>query len=161
MSESNKDKNSEDSHENIFEIMDGTIAHLNKTKKMFVVMILTVLILPPIALLVTVNIFDSPFQQRQEERMQIIADLESLADDDFPQEQVDQILAHLKEPRKSPFLKGPQTLIFVISIIWLGIGIRQWIVLSKWSKKYERYKKKQEEIDKKLDEEPEKGNNDS
>jgi hypothetical protein len=153
MSESNKDKNSEDKHENIFEIMDGTLAHLNKTKKMFVIMILTVLILPPIALLVAVSVFDSPFQERIQQRELMIEELEQMVSDDFPQEQVDEIIELLDKPRGFPFFKGPQFLIFVISIIWLGIGIRQWIVLSKWSKKYERFKKKQKEIDKKLDEE--------
>ena len=40
---------------------------------------------------------------------------------------------------------------FLISIIWLGIGIWQWFVLSKWSKKYERYREVQKKIDEKLD----------
>lgn len=161
MSESNKDKNLEDKHENIFEIMDGTLAHLNKTKKMFVFMILTVLILPPIALLVAVSVFDSPFQERIQQRSMMIEELEQMVSDDFPQEQVDEIIELLGTPRGFSFFKGPQFLIFVISIIWLGIGIRQWIVLSKWSKKYERYKEKQKEIDKKLDEELDKGKNNS
>jgi len=39
---------------------------------------------------------------------------------------------------------------FLISLIWLGIGIRQWFVLSKWTKKYERYKELQKKIDAKL-----------
>ena len=29
---------------------------------------------------------------------------------------------------------------FLISLVWLGVGIRQWFVLSKWTKRYERYK---------------------
>lgn len=153
MSEPNKDKKSEDKHENIFEIIDGTLAQLNKTKKMFVYMILTILILPPLALLVAVSVFDSPFQERIEQRDLMIEELEQMVSDDFPQEQVDEIITLLSERHGFSFFKGPQFLIFVISIIWLGIGIRQWIVLSKWSKKYERYKEKQKEIDKKLDEE--------
>ena len=39
----------------------------------------------------------------------------------------------------------------LVSLVWLGIGIRQWFVLSKWSKKYERYKELQKRIDEKLD----------
>ena len=42
-------------------------------------------------------------------------------------------------------------IIFVISLVWLGIGIRQWIVLSKWDKRYQQFKSKQEEIDKKFE----------
>jgi hypothetical protein len=34
--------------------------------------------------------------------------------------------------------------------VWLGIGIRQWFVLSGWTK-YERYKELQKKIDEKLD----------
>ena len=39
---------------------------------------------------------------------------------------------------------------FLISLVWLAIGIRQWFVLSKWTKKYERYKELQKKIDAKL-----------
>ena len=42
-------------------------------------------------------------------------------------------------------------IIIVISLIWLGIGIRQWIVLSKWDKKYRQFKEDQKEIDKKFE----------
>ena len=52
--------------------------------------------------------------------------------------------------RTNLILNPAQLIIFTISIIWLGIGIRQWIVLSKWDKKYQRFKAKQADIDKKL-----------
>ncbi len=39
----------------------------------------------------------------------------------------------------------------LIFLIWLGVGIRQWYVLSKWSKKYQRYKELQKKLDEKLD----------
>jgi hypothetical protein len=39
----------------------------------------------------------------------------------------------------------------LIFIVWLEIGIRQWFVLSKWTKRYERYKELQKKIDEKLD----------
>ena len=51
-------------HENIFEILDGMMSQLNKTKKMFMIMILSVLILPPIAMLVMVQVFDPPYEER-------------------------------------------------------------------------------------------------
>jgi hypothetical protein len=35
------------SRENIFQILDGIITQLNKTKKMFIIMILTIMIIPP------------------------------------------------------------------------------------------------------------------
>ena len=166
MSEDNNEKKSE----NIFEIMDGIMYQLNKTKKMFVIMILTVLILPPIGLLVMVNVFDPPWERQGEKKDRLIQDLEELLGDDFSTEEAEQLKQRIEERHQKeykpfdvkhgdfPFAKGPQSIIFVISIIWLAIGIRQWFVLSKFSKRYETFKKKQEEIDKKLDEETENGN---
>ena len=55
------------------------------------------------------------------------------------------------EKHKTKLLKPPQLVITIISLVWLGIGIRQWFVLSKWDKRYQQFKAKQEEIDKKLD----------
>ena len=49
----------------------------------------------------------------------------------------------------------PQIIIIVISLVWLGIGIRQWIVLSKWDKKYQQFKQQQEKIDKELEDDSE------
>jgi NADH:ubiquinone oxidoreductase subunit 5 (subunit L)/multisubunit Na+/H+ antiporter MnhA subunit len=113
-----------DKNGNIFKIMDEIIFQLNKTKKMFIIMILTIMIIPPVALLFTSVIFDPPFEEQEE-----------------------------KTQRDGP---KPKFVIYrviplIISAVWLGIGIRQWIVLSKWTKKYDRYKKLQEKIDKKLD----------
>ena len=39
---------------------------------------------------------------------------------------------------------------FLIAIIWLAIGIWQWFVLSKWTKKYERYKDLRKKTDERL-----------
>jgi hypothetical protein len=38
----------------------------------------------------------------------------------------------------------------VIALIFLAIGVRQWIVLSKWTGKYKKYKELQKKIDDKL-----------
>ncbi|MEM4252846.1 MAG: hypothetical protein QXE84_04915 [Candidatus Nitrosotenuis sp.] len=111
---------------NIFKIMDEIIFQLNKTKKMFIVMILTIMIIPPVALLITYEIFDPPFEENKDRTQ-----------GDGPR------------PKFIIFRIIP----FVISAVWLGIGIRQWIVLSRWTKKYDRYKELQEKIDKKLDDE--------
>jgi len=123
MADSNKD---EERKENLFEIMDGIILQLNRTKKMFIIMIITVMVISPIALLITYLIFTPPFESAGEE----------------------------KTRREGG---GPLHRFFVIrflppivSAIWLAIGIRQWFVLSKWAAKYDKYKKLQEEIDKKL-----------
>jgi hypothetical protein len=38
-----------------------------------------------------------------------------------------------------------------IAIVFVGIGVRQWMVLSKWTKRYKSYKDLQMKVDKQLD----------
>jgi len=139
--------------ENIFEILDGVMFQLGRTKKMFMIMILTTLIIPPIALLVSTSVLDSPFDDnfhdRIEERLQ-----HQLDSGRINQEEYDNMKNKMIDREKPPvLLRPPQMIIFVISLVWLVIGIRQWIVLSKWDKKYQKFKKQQEAIDRKLDDE--------
>ena len=142
-----KDKN----RENLFEILDGIMTQLSKTKKMFMIMILTTLIIPPVALLVTTTLFDSPFhekfEERLEERLQKRLDAKEITLDEYNNIK-EKIMSHEKQ---NPLLRPPEFIIFVISLVWLGIGIRQWMVLSRWDKKYRQFKEKQEEIDKKFE----------
>jgi len=122
--------NKENHKENLFQIMDGIISQLNKTKKMFIVMILTLMILPPISFVIVFASLGPPmfFAGRGE---------------------------HHPEGFGPGFWHGPFALARIVPIIiffvWLGIGIRQWFVLTKWTKKYERYKELQKKIDEKLD----------
>lgn len=143
-----KDKENRD---NIFEILDGIMIQLSRTKKMFMIMILTTLIIPPIALLVTTSIFDSPFHEkfdeRLEERLQRQMDSGKITQDEY--HSIKEKISAYEKP--NPLLRPPEFTIFVISLIWLGVGIRQWIVLSTWDKKYKQFKERQKEIDKKLE----------
>lgn len=125
MADSDKIKDSPDS--NLFRIIDGIIYHLNKTKKMFIVMLLTVMILPPVTLLISSLIFAPPY------------------DDNGV------VQKHFRPGEGRPLKFFNLRIIpLVISAVWLGIGIRQWFVLSEWTKKYQRYKKLQDEVDRKL-----------
>jgi hypothetical protein len=38
-----------------------------------------------------------------------------------------------------------------VFLLWLGVGIRQWIVFSKWTQKYRSYKELQKRLDERLD----------
>ena len=38
-----------------------------------------------------------------------------------------------------------------VFLVWLGIGIRQWIVFSKWKQKYLMYKEAQKKVEESLD----------
>ncbi len=137
--------------ENIFEILDGIMFQLSKTKKMFLIMILTILIIPPISIMVASTVFDSPFhdkfQERLEKKLQNSLDRGDLDLDQY------QHIKHItsNDGHMVHMPKGPQLIIFALSLVWLAIGIRQWVVLSKWDKKYKKFKKDQEDIDKKLD----------
>jgi len=138
--------NSSKKHENIFEILDGIMFQMGKTKKIFMIMILTTLILPPIALLVMTSVFDSPFNEKLDERLQ-----EYLERGDITDEEYEKIKSKIIDRgRTNIFLNPPQLVIFLISLVWLGVGIRQWFVLSKWDKKYQRFKQKQADVDKQL-----------
>ena len=122
----NDDRSS--SERNLFKLMDGIIYQLNKTKKMFIIMILTVMILPPVTLLISSLVFAPPYEDSGPVEKKMIPG----------------------EGRHYKFF-NLRIVPLIISAVWLGIGIRQWFVLSEWTKKYERYKKLQEEVDKKLE----------
>lgn len=126
MTDTHEDKDNNRSKENIFQIMDGIIAQLNRTKKMFIIMILTIMIIPPIAFALSFALLGPPFPFH----------------DGGPADRFG--------PGFNPAFGIARIIPFLISIIWLGIGIWQWFVLSKWTKKYERYKELQKKIDEKL-----------
>ena len=115
------------SRDNIFEIMDGIIAQLNRTKKMFIIMILTIMIIPPIAFAVTFALLGPPFPFHDRETV-----------------------SNSLGSSTNPVFGLARMVPFLISIVWLGIGIWQWFVLSKWTKRYQRYKELQKSIDEKL-----------
>jgi Na+-driven multidrug efflux pump len=122
----NSNTNDDQPKENLFQIMDGIIHQLNRTKKMFIIMILTIMIIPPIAFIVTFALLGPPFPFH----------------DGGPHDRFG--------PGFNPAFGIARVIPFLISVIWLGIGIWQWFVLSKWTKKYERYKELQKKIDEKL-----------
>ena len=134
--------------ENIFEILDGMMFQLSKTKKMFLIMILTILIIPPAALLVMSAVTEPAFEDQLEQRLQDRLDRGGIT-----QEEYDSIKKKFGNEKPRSPLHPPQLIIIVISLVWLGIGIRQWIVLSKWDKKYQNFKANQKEIDKELEDE--------
>jgi hypothetical protein len=110
--------------ENIFQIMDGIIHQINNTKKIFVTLIVLHLILVPAAFIVMFAIFGPPFSGG---RMWWDHDNRGFA---------------------FPFVP---IIPIVVVLVWLGVGIRQWYLLSKWTKKYAQYKAMQKKIDEKLD----------
>ncbi len=141
-------KDRKEERENIFEILDGIMFQLSKTKKMFLVMILTILIIPPAALLVMSSVAERPFEDQLEQKLQDRLDRGGIT-----QEEYDNIKKKFGNDKPPKVLHPPQLIIIVISLAWLGIGIRQWMVLSRWDKKYQNFKANQKEIDKKFEDE--------
>jgi hypothetical protein len=121
---------SKESRENLFQIMDGIIKELNLTKKMFIIMIVTIMIIPPLAFAITFALLGPPFPF-EGGRMQ---------HENFG-----------PHPFFGHYFGIGRFIPFLIALVWLGVGIRQWFVLSGRTKKYERYKELQRKIDEKLD----------
>jgi hypothetical protein len=113
--------------ENIFRAMDEIVYQLNMTKRLFILMIVSFVVIVPVTHFISVAVLG-----------------ETTFDGGGP-----------------PFDRGgpPDNLSFRIVqavvigtvLVWIGIGIRQWFVLSKWTKKYKQYKELQKKIDEKLD----------
>ena len=138
-------------HNSIFEILDGMMMQLSKTKKMFMIMILTTLIIPPIALLVMTSVYDSPFDDRFEKRIDERLS-EQIRRGQLTFEEANKIKDQIIDRNnRQILLQPPQLVIFAISLVWLGIGVKQWLSISKWDKKYQKFKERQEQVDKKLD----------
>ena len=126
----------------IFYIMDGIIDQLNKTKKLFIIMILTIMIIPPIAFTLTFMFFGFPFH-------------DTTTTGGETRELMNNNPNHNPWKNNETFPNSSFRFLPIIPVIvvvvWLGIGIRQWFVLSKWDKKYKRYKELQRQIDEKLE----------
>ena len=190
MSKSKPNSNDKErSDSSIFFIMDGIIDQLNKTKKLFIIMLLTIMIIPPIAFMLSFMLFGFPFHddnqnsinggstwwwndRAREEGKSIGMDANrgdygssnsegvSRGNINHSEEVNEGVPNNIKswEDRSDanpPFRYLPLIPVIVV-LVWLGIGIRQWFVLSKWDKKYKKYKEMQRKIDEKLDKDDEK-----
>jgi hypothetical protein len=114
--------------ENLFQIIDGIIDQLNQTKKMFILMILSAMIIVPLSFAVTFAFFGPPFEDRW------------WHGGPGP--------GHIPG---GPAFGAARLVPIVLVVVWLIIGLRQWLILNKWTARYEAYKELQRKIDEKLD----------
>jgi hypothetical protein len=180
----NNDRDGNDPSSSIFQIMDRIMKELNKTRKVFVFMFFSMMILPVTTIIIFMYTFDDPKIDRGELLMNIqefnflsqklknqmiqLENFESLDkqkelqlllnSEDYKQtiNRIDELSQNeLKlitdEPKNNLHKKEIRLITFILSIIWIILGIRQYIILSSWGKRYNRFKKQQEEIDKKFD----------
>ena len=113
--------------QNIFQIMDQIVYQLNKTKKMFLIMIVSIIVVVPVTFIVTFALAGGS--------------------------------SFWHDSGGGPPQGGPpdgfafgiaRAIVIVFVLAWIGVGIRQWFVLSKWTQRYEIYKELQKKIDQKL-----------
>jgi hypothetical protein len=121
--------------ENIFRITDEIVYQLNKTKKMIILMIVSIVIVLPVTHIITFAVIG-----------------ETVFDDDGqggpPFD--DRSGGGSGGPPDSPAFRIVQAVVIGTILFWIGVGIRQWFVLSKWTKKYKQYKQLQKKVDEKL-----------
>ena len=108
--------NSSRSESNIFHIIDGIIDQLNRTKKLFIIMILTVMIIPPIVFVLSFMLFGFPFHSDNDSNWAF----------NRPWENDDS-----SSSNHNPSFRYLTLIPVIVVIAWLGIGIRQWFILSK------------------------------
>jgi hypothetical protein len=152
MSKENNDKKSSKDSKNLFEIMDGIIDQLNKTKRLFIIMILTVMIIPPMVFVITFELLGPPGPPSSTSSLNFT----STSSSPSSSSKMEMMAHHKGEHREgllgfNPLFTIVKNIPLIIGIVWLGVGIRQWILLSKWSRKYQRYKELQKRIDEKID----------
>ena len=180
----NNDPDGNNPSSSIFQIMDRIMKELNKTRKVFVFMFFSMMILPVTTIIIFMYTFDNPKIDRGELLMNIqefnflsqklknqMIQLENfetldkqkelqllLNSEDYKQtiNRIDELSQNeLKlvtdEPKNNLHKKEIRLITFILSIIWIILGIRQYIILSSWGKRYNKFKKQQKEIDKKFD----------
>ncbi len=113
--------------ENVFRIMDEIVHQLNKTKRMFILMIVSFVVIVPVTHIITFAVLG-----------------ETIFENGGPP-------FDRSGPPDNPSFRIVQAVVVGTVLVWIGIGIRQWFVLSKWTKKYKQYKELQKKIDEKLD----------
>jgi len=175
---------SNNDHNSIFQIMDRIMNELNHTRKIFVFMFFSMMILPVTTIIIFMYTFDDPKIDRVDLKTNIqessllsqklknqMIQLESLSPSEKEKElqlllnsleykntinRIDELAQNdlnlvSNDPKNNLYKKEIRLVTFILSIIWIILGIRQYIILSSWGKRYNKFKKQQEEINKKFD----------
>ena len=130
--------------ENIFRITDEIVHQLNKTKKMVILMIISIVVVLPVTHIITFALIgETVFDER--------SGTGGRPGPPWLSDRSGGSVAGGGGPPDSAAFRIVQAVVIGTILFWLGIGIRQWFVLSKWTKKYKQYKELQKKIDEKLD----------
>ena len=120
---------------------------LNVTKKMFFVMVITAIILPASMVMGLMVMMDTgEYEGPRQIKLDLL--LKQLENNEISQEE---FIEDTKRVKSIPAYGGPNpgfyiTIITTASIVfWVGYAIRQWIVLSRWSKRYLQVREEKKE----------------
>ena len=112
--------------DNLFKIIDGIVCQLERTKKIFLVLLVAVAVIPPVSLVLT-QVTSPP-----------------LPGEGHHGDGLAGTLSFLLSTRNVPLWT---------SVVGIGIAVWQWFSLSWWTRRYRRYKKKRDEVERNLDRE--------
>lgn len=140
MGESSKANNNRPTP-NIFQIMDEIVRQLNRSKKMFLIMIVSIIVVVPGTFITTFALAGGssfwrggpPWWAGSHQGGSVVGG----------------------GPPDSSAFGIAWAIVIGFVLAWIALGIRQWFVLSKWTQRYEMYKELQKKIDEKLDYEEE------
>jgi hypothetical protein len=186
LNNNNSPSSNKKDHYSIFQIMDNIMSELNKTRKIFMFMFFSIMILPITAIIIFMATFDEPkvnlgelraiikecnvLLQKIKDKMinldnvqpaEIIQQQELLSilnSEDYKQT-INRIDALTENELKLISVDAPTPYLYrneirlittILSLIWIILGIRQYLVLSNWGKRYTKFKRRQEETDKKI-----------
>lgn len=111
--------------DSIFEVLDDLIFHLNTTKNMFSILIVSAFIIAPLSLIITSILFIHP-----------------------------RFLRFLlsRQPDIGIMLLIYSIISIILSAVWLYIGIREYRFFARWDNRFKRFVSLKRQIDKELDE---------
>ena len=137
----------------IFEIVDDAIKNMNTTKKMFLVVVLIGFLVPQLLPFAHIILVVQPVQGPIVAQFDLL--LEQLENGKISAEYFVEKFRILKAEYTSVIGFSDSILFGIIimfanALFWTGYGIRQWFVHKKWSKRYNMFKTKDEEINRKL-----------
>ena len=127
MSEGPGTRDGDERQDNLFKVIDGIVSQLDRTKKIFLVLLVAITVIPPITFVANHLVGNDQPQPRAPDHN---GGLEGA-------------LAFILSARDVPLWT---------SAVGIGIAIWQWYSLSWWTRRYRRYKQKRDEVERKLDE---------
>ena len=132
----------ENQHQNIFGIADTAVRSLYTARKMFVVLILTAMVFPPVLLVSIIIFVDDVGVNPREAKLDSL--IEQLRNDEIQLEQFAQEFKNVSPSSEYKRDLPPSQYLYAILIgifaFWTGYGIKKWMAYGKIGKRYDNSK---------------------